>query len=382
VADADNTVVETNEADNEYTRTITVLTCPQVTAGTGTNATYACDAVELESIDLFALLTNEDEGGIWTDEAQAVVTSPINIRGWAPGVYTFKYTVTPRGESSVCPGDDELVTITIEPCVCNTAYAYGGIAGNEDQTCFSQGGFSQWGWSNAITAAGTYNWPLYAGAAQCDITKGWGEVGNVQVVYDDIANTLSVTYTITKAGYSMSEVHVYVGCTQYPQKRGKNTVAPGQYTFQATNLDKSTEMTVNFTGVSDDIWVIAHAEVCETRGSETVGAFSKKLNLQCTNKVGSAENVTSNFEGTDLNVYPNPFSDKLHFEFVAASSVNARIDIYDLTGRMVKTVFNNPVEEGVIYNAEFTPVSSVSTMYIYRMMLGEKEFVGKVLYQK
>jgi hypothetical protein len=49
---------------------------------------------------------------------------------------------------------------------------------------------------------------------------------------------------------------------------------------------------------------------------------------------------------------------------------------------MVQTVFDNNVEAGVRYDAEFKPVAPVSSMYFYRMTLGNDVFNGKVVYEK
>jgi hypothetical protein len=85
---------------------------------------------------------------------------------------------------------------------------------------------------------------------------------------------------------------------------------------------------------------------------------------------------------TDLLVYPNPFSDKLRFEFISPSDTHAFINLYDITGRMVQTVFDNEVKAGTEYNAEFAPFTKVSGMYIYRMTIGEEVFNGKVMYNQ
>ena len=87
-------------------------------------------------------------------------------------------------------------------------------------------------------------------------------------------------------------------------------------------------------------------------------------------------------EFADLKVYPNPFSESLLFEFVSPVDAQARIDVYDLTGRLVKTVFNSPVESGVSYTSEFIPNTVVSGMYFYRMSIGNSVFDGKVIYKK
>ena len=48
----------------------------------------------------------------------------------------------------------------------------------------------------------------------------------------------------------------------------------------------------------------------------------------------------------------------------------------------MQTVFDNEVKAGVETNAEFTPSTKVSGMYIYRMTLGDEVFNGKVMYKK
>jgi hypothetical protein len=55
----------------------------------------------------------------------------------------------------------------------------------------------------------------------------------------------------------------------------------------------------------------------------------------------------------DLNVFPNPFTERLRIEFVSPEDVNARIDIYDMTG-----------------------------IYVYRLILGDKVESGKVIFKK
>ena len=87
-------------------------------------------------------------------------------------------------------------------------------------------------------------------------------------------------------------------------------------------------------------------------------------------------------ELADMKVYPNPFSERLRFEFVASETVNARIDLYDMTGRLVKTVFDQPVESGVSYQAEFRPDAMVGGMYVYRAVMGEQIYNGKVVFKK
>jgi hypothetical protein len=53
-----------------------------------------------------------------------------------------------------------------------------------------------------------------------------------------------------------------------------------------------------------------------------------------------------------------------------------------MTGRMVKTIFEQPIEGGTMYNAGFKPETIISGMYFYRMTMGEAIFNGKVVFKK
>jgi hypothetical protein len=178
--------------------------------------------------------TYQTESG-WSDG------SPITTQGnWA----TFS-TVT---LSCNCSGGE---------IKCDTAFGKSADASR----CFLDDGFSRWGWTNGPLGPGTYIFDLYAGAAQCDTSRG-ALAGTVTVVYNGA--TVTVTYN-TASGYWLEETQLYVGNTPYPQyKQGKqlvNTVAPGQYGNIHAGLEGAStdSFTVNATG---NIYVIAHAVVC------------------------------------------------------------------------------------------------------------------------
>jgi len=95
-----------------------------------------------------------------------------------------------------------------------------------------------------------------------------------------------------------------------------------------------------------------------------------------------ARNAADQFETSNLKVYPNPFDDYVRFEFNSPEQAQAQIDIYDMTGRKVATVFESFIEGEVTYNAEFKPDGNTSTMYIYRMTMGHQILNGKVIYKK
>jgi hypothetical protein len=109
--------------------------------------------------------------------------------------------------------------------------------------------------------------------------------------------------------------------------------------------------------------------------------FSLSQSLVTTNKSAKIEPVIEpEVKDPYLKVYPNPFNDRVRFEFISPEAVNAQIDIYDVNGRLVETIFKSPVESNVLNNAEFKSKSDIRIMYMYRVTLGTKIYTGKVLY--
>jgi hypothetical protein len=140
-----------------------------------------------------------------------------------------------------------------------TAFAYG----CDDATCFLDltdedgSGFHRWGWSNGPLGMGTYYFDIYAGAGQCDLSKGT-LVGLLTVDYD--GSTATVTYN-TCGTYTMDEVHLYVGNEMLARDvNGEYTVAPGQYPYIDDDIATNT-YTFTVDGLSGEIYVVAHAVV-------------------------------------------------------------------------------------------------------------------------
>lgn len=141
---------------------------------------------------------------------------------------------------------------------CETGYAYG----ESYATCFiSIPGVNSnnWGWSNGPIGAGNYTWPIYAGAGQCNIGNGT-HVGSLQVNYTP--PTATVTYSVFN-GYVLNATHLHVGNQILPMKKNKYTTAPGQFPYKHGNLNGVSTDTFNISGLSGNIYVAAHCEVCD-----------------------------------------------------------------------------------------------------------------------
>ncbi|MBT8269633.1 MAG: hypothetical protein KJN59_10455 [Bacteroidia bacterium] len=138
---------------------------------------------------------------------------------------------------------------------CETAFAY------YEDGCFLDDDFNRWGWTLGPLSEGfSGSFDLYAGAGQCKLIKG-ELVGSVSVEYSD--GTVTVEYE-TMEGKCLTETHVYVGNEEYPTNpAGKPTVAPGQYGNSNSYPDGATADSFTVGDLSGDVYVIAHAVVCD-----------------------------------------------------------------------------------------------------------------------
>lgn len=157
------------------------------------------------------------------------------------GDYTYDNTAQVIGDGDVVLDEASAsLNVYVQCYTYETAYAQGDSA-----ICFIPT-FSNWGWTNPI-AFGTYSWSLWAGAGQCDTSKGT-LVGTVSVIYS--GGYVTVDYNVDSP-YLLKETHEYAGETMFPKvKVGKNfvyTVAPGKYS--------------NSGPFSGPVFVIAHAVV-------------------------------------------------------------------------------------------------------------------------
>lgn len=86
--------------------TVTVVVDPQPNAGTFTSASTVCSSIG--TFDLVTLLSGNQSGGVWTNNAGQVVTNPVDISTSPGGMYSFTYTIT-----NACGTDAEIVQLNV-----------------------------------------------------------------------------------------------------------------------------------------------------------------------------------------------------------------------------------------------------------------------------
>ena len=81
---------------------------------------------------------------------------------------------------------------------------------------------------------------------------------------------------------------------------------------------------------------------------------------------------------TSVKAYPNPFSDKINFVVTNPESRKGTLEVYNLSGQRLATVYNGIIPAGTQVFELRMPVRQVAEL-IYVLNMGNKKVTGKVL---
>jgi hypothetical protein len=83
-----------------------------------------------------------------------------------------------------------------------------------------------------------------------------------------------------------------------------------------------------------------------------------------------------------LKVYPNPFAERIFFEFVPAKDSRAKLDIYNVTGQKMATLIDREVTAGEELRLEFDPGQKANGIYFYTLMIDNELKTGKIMHKR
>jgi len=81
---------------------------------------------------------------------------------------------------------------------------------------------------------------------------------------------------------------------------------------------------------------------------------------------------------TTVKAYPNPFNDRVKFVVTAAQAGKGTLEVFNMLGQKVKTVYEGFVPAGT-NNFELSLPGQKNSTLIYRFRMGENQLTGKLL---
>jgi len=100
------------------------------------------------------------------------------------------------------------------------------------------------------------------------------------------------------------------------------------------------------------------------------------------NKIKSAQAIDPEHVGSSFKVWPIPFTERLFFEFSNSYATHAKLEIFDIAGSKLETLFDMPISSCIVYSVEYLPKMVSSHILFYRYTVGNDLRVGKLIFQE
>jgi hypothetical protein len=78
-------------------------------------------------------------------------------------------------------------------------------------------------------------------------------------------------------------------------------------------------------------------------------------------------------------IYPNPFTTKTNMQFTASENGKATVDLYNITGIKVRTLFSGDVVQQQVYNISIGDAQLPNGIFIYIIKNGKQKQTGKII---
>jgi hypothetical protein len=78
-------------------------------------------------------------------------------------------------------------------------------------------------------------------------------------------------------------------------------------------------------------------------------------------------------------IYPNPFTTRTNIQFTASENGSAVVELYNIAGIKIRTLFSATVVEGEVYNASFGDALLPGGVYVYTISNGKQKHTGRII---
>lgn len=208
-----------------------------------------------------------------------------------------------------------------------------------------------------------------------------GKTNNYHIKSDSFS---SITVNQNKA--------VFTGKATIKGNNSNQMTTAGIYTFQITLTDNDDNGTDDYISIviwdeNGGLWFCNNwdnlaqkpAEQLISKGNLVIHSSTSTNSPNAYNK--SATLIDCISREPQCKVWPNPFSDRLLLEFSSKEDTHATLEIYDVRGIKLSTIFKQNIKENQSYRTEYIPENNSSQLIFYKLIVGDKVFTGKCVYQ-
>jgi hypothetical protein len=185
------------------------------------------------------------------------------------------------------------------------------------------------------------------------------------------ANTFSITLSsvVSGATYSILDKN---GNTIPGVSPGNSYIAPDNNGFSFSNIPAGSgyQVTVESNGCSPA------ASSC---GTAQISALRRQSSSSMTTENDAnirTESIVLSEPLTKVSAVPNPYNNKIKFSLQSAVSGQGSLELYDVLGRKIQTVFQGYVQKGLMQNIEYSVPNAQRTNLIYLFKVGNERKTG------
>ncbi|MEO7263428.1 MAG: hypothetical protein ABIW38_00885 [Ferruginibacter sp.] len=332
----------TNLAPGQY--------CITATNAAGCTSTQTCITVVARPNCVICSYTQGFYGnrnGLALLQSSGILNTPLIIGGTGPNTITITSADIVK-LNSVLPGGRTPTALVAGTGACMIS----------NTTCFD---------ANYLTQQGRINNNLLSQTITLSLNVRLGTLLNNIPIQSGCLITSRGSYRIDES------VATYLACKGTATVSGLLALANGALGGSLTPGQNSGGCIVpSYSAINSAVDAINNAfDECQTYtgyGTCTTSPSVPQLPAQI-----SGNNVT-------VNTFPNPYNDNVTFNIESNISGKGVLEVYNLTGQKLKTVFEGNITAGRVQSVRFNIPSQNRSTLIYRLTVGETTTTGKVLY--
>jgi hypothetical protein len=382
-------------AGSQQSFTITVKPTPTVADpsdqtlcnGVSTNAVNFTGAVAGTT---FAWTNTNTSIGLGASGSGNISAFTASNSGTTNAVATI--TVTPTADG--CPGTPQSFTITVKPTPTVSDPADQSLCKGASTNAVNFSGAvagTVYSWTNTTTSIGlgsSGNGNIASFVAQNSGASNVTATITVTPTADGCAGTPQ-TFTITVYAQPAAPTICVVQPTLCGPSTGSITVlsptGPGYQYSKDGGTNWQSEVTFNNLAAGSNPSIIVKSPQGCISSATSCSSGSACVQSQRTTTVTQAEATakvlgSATLEGSSVTVsaMPNPFSNKVRFMITNPEAGKGILEIYNMAGQKIKTVYDGNIPAGVSY-FDLTLATKQVANHVYVLRIGDKKMTGKIL---
>jgi hypothetical protein len=172
------------------------------------------------------------------------------------------------------------------------------------------------------------------------------------------ANIESVKFQLNGNDYKKENIPFYTIAGDNNGNYNPWNIQPGVYTITA--IPYSGDNATGTVGTSLSVTITIIGSSAKSEDEQSGGAISDGNEIE-------------------MNAYPNPFSERLNIEFTLTEDSRVNLEVFNLSGQRIGSLFEGNVKAGEMTRVEFRPATVSKGFIIYRLQTERGIYFGKAV---